>query len=85
MATDKYDTSLEQTGTVDQELPVWIRPPTSGREHYTGLSRAMLYQLAKEKKIRTSCLGGPGAKGTRLFHLRSVLDHIEAKEVACTS
>jgi hypothetical protein len=59
-------------------LPVWIRPPKSGPEFYTGLSRSKLYLLGKERKIRSVSIREPGQiKGTRLFELRSILDFIE--------
>jgi hypothetical protein len=62
----------------DGPLPIWIRPPKSGPEFYTGLSRSKLYLLGKEQKIRTKSIRDPGQiKGTRLFELRSILDFIE--------
>lgn len=58
-------------------LPVWIRAPKSGVEFYTGFSRAKLYQLAGEGKIRSVSIREQGAvKGTRLFNLQSILDFI---------
>lgn len=69
----------------NQGLPIWIRAPKTGPEHFTGLSRAKLYELAARGKIRSHSLREPGQiKGTRLFHLQSILDHIERGEkVAC--
>jgi len=62
-------------------LPVWIRPPKSGVDYWCGLSRSKLYLLAKEGKIVTRSLREPGQiKGTRLFLLSSILDHIESGE-----
>jgi hypothetical protein len=59
--------------------PVWVRPPKVGQEFYSGLTRAKLYQLASEGKIKTASLREPGAlKGTRLFHLQSVLNYVES-------
>jgi hypothetical protein len=65
-------------------LPVWVRAPRTGEvEHYTGFSRAKLYELATEGKIRSVSIREPGAiKGTRLFHLASILAFIEACEQA---
>ena len=58
--------------------PVWVRPPKVGQEFYSGLTRAKLYQLAAEGKIKTASLREPGAlKGTRLFGLQSILDYLE--------
>lgn len=58
-------------------LPVWIRTPKSGTDHYCGLSRAKLYELAGKRYIHTRSLREPGrVKGVRLFHLGSILDFI---------
>jgi len=58
--------------------PVWVRPPKVGQEFYSGLTRAKLYQLAAEGKIKTACLREPGAlKGCRLFQLESILNFLE--------
>lgn len=62
----------------DGLLPVWIRAPKSGPEHYTGLSRSKLFNLASEGHIRSVSLKDPGQiKGVRLFHLGSVLSFID--------
>jgi hypothetical protein len=67
----------------DRGLPVWIRPPKSGAEHYSGFSRAKLYSLAAEGSIRSTSIREPGAvKGTRLFELASILAHIERNAAA---
>jgi len=59
-------------------LPCWVRAPVRGVEHYSGLSRAKLYDLASKGLIRSASLREPGQiKGTRLFHLQSVLSYIE--------
>jgi hypothetical protein len=64
-------------------LPVWIRPPKQGVEFYSGFSRAKLYELAGGGKIRSVSIREPGAvKGTRLFHLQSILDFIARCEQA---
>jgi hypothetical protein len=58
-------------------LPVWIRAPKTGEEFYSGFSRAKLYQLAGERHIRTASIREPGkVRGTRLFHLQSILEFI---------
>lgn len=60
-------------------LPVYVRAPGIGTEHYTGLSRGKLYELASKGKIRSCSLREPGqANGTRLFHLGSILAYIES-------
>jgi len=62
-------------------LPVWIRPPKSGLEFYSGFSRAKLYELAGIGAIRSVSIREPGqTKGTRLFHLQSIFDLIEKCE-----
>jgi len=63
----------------DGVLPVWVRSPKTGPEHYTGLGRSKLYELAAKGKIRSRSIREPGQiKGTRLFDLRSILDFIES-------
>jgi hypothetical protein len=58
-------------------LPVWIRPPKSGLEFYSGFSRAKLYEGAGKGHFRSVSIRAPGqVKGTRLFNLQSVLDFI---------
>lgn len=67
----------------DGPLPVWIRVPARGPEHYTGFSRAKLYELAAAGKVRSVSIREPGQiKGTRLFNLQSVLDFIGRHEKA---
>lgn len=59
------------------QLPVWIRAPKSGPEHYSGFSRAKLYEMAGDRKIRSVSIREPGqVKGVRLFHLGSILDFV---------
>ncbi len=66
-------------------LPVWVRAPKTGPEFFSGFSRAKLYQLAAEGKIRSVSIREPGAiKGTRLFHLGSILAYIEKCEAEAT-
>ena len=65
----------------DGLLPVWVRSPKTGPEHYTGFTRSKLYELAAERKIRSVSIREPGQiKGTRLFHLASILQFIEMCE-----
>lgn len=58
-------------------LPVWIRSPKHGVEFYSGFSRAKLYEGAGKGHFRSVSIREPGqVKGTRLFHLQSILDFI---------
>ena len=58
--------------------PTWIRAPKSGPEPHTGFSRAKLYELAGKGKIKSVSIRERGQmKGTRLFHLRSILEFID--------
>ena len=62
-------------------LPVWIRSPKGGTEFYSGFSRAKLYEGAGKGYFRSVSIRAPGqVKGTRLFHLQSILDFIERCE-----
>jgi hypothetical protein len=62
-------------------LPVWIRSPKQGAEHFTGFSRAKLYELAGAGAIRSVSIREPGQmRGTRLFNLASILAFIEKCE-----
>jgi hypothetical protein len=62
-------------------IPIWVRAPVSGPEHYSGFTRAKLYQLAGQQKIRSVSTREPGqVKGCRLFNLRSILEFIERCE-----
>jgi len=62
-------------------LPVWIRAPKNGVEFYCGFSRAKLYEGAGKGHFRSVSIREPGqVKGTRLFHLQSILDFIEKCE-----
>jgi len=64
-------------------LPVWIRAPKSGPEHYSGFTRSKLYELSAREKIRSTSIREPGqVKGTRLFNLQSILDFIASCETA---
>jgi hypothetical protein len=73
----------------DKGLPVWVRAPKTSKvkgestlpEHYSGISRSKLYQLAAEGSIRSTSIREPGqVKGTRLFNLQSILAFIERNE-----
>lgn len=67
----------------DRGLPVWIRAPKCGPEHYSGFTRAKLYDLATRGRIRSVSIREPGMiKGVRLFHLESIFDFVESCEVA---
>jgi hypothetical protein len=67
-------------------LPVWVRAPKVGVEHFSGFSRSKLYQLAALRKIRSVSIREPGqVKGTRLFHLQSILDYIAKCEAGATA
>ena len=62
----------------DQSLPIWIRAPRSGPEHYTGFSRSKLYELDAKGRILSRSIREPGQiRGTRLFNLKSILDFID--------
>jgi len=70
MATSSINETLQR--------PIWIRAPKNGVDFWTGLSRPKLYQLVREEKIRSKSLREEGQKkGTRLFHLQSILDFID--------
>lgn len=72
---------LELIKERDGLLPVWVRAPVSGHEHYTGFSRAKLYELTAERKIRSVSIREPGqTRGCRLFNLASILAFIEKCE-----
>ena len=61
--------------------PIWIRCPARGTEHFTGLRRGYLYALAGQRKIRSVSIRAPGkVRGTRLFHLASILAFIATRE-----
>lgn len=67
-------------------LPVWIRSPKQGTEFYTGFARSKLYELAGKRAIRSVSIREPGqVKGTRLFHLASILEYIAKCEGEATA
>jgi hypothetical protein len=60
-----------------------VRSPKSGTEYYSGFTRSKLYELAGKGAIRSVSIREPGqTKGTRLFHLASILDFVAACESA---
>ena len=68
------------------QLPVWIRSPKAGPEHYVGFTRAKLYELAGKGDIRTVSIREPGrVKGVRLFHLGSILDFVARCEATANA
>jgi hypothetical protein len=76
-------TATELQAERDGPLPVWIRSPKTGPEHYSGFSRAKLYELAGDGKIRSVSIREPGqTKGVRLFNLASILDFIARCEAS---
>lgn len=61
--------------------PVWVRSPKQGPEFFSGFSRSKLYELQTKGLIRSVSIREPGqVKGTRLFHLGSILEFIERCE-----
>jgi|SRR5436309_1184506 len=77
LSTTAADLLAVQNGN----LPVWVRSPKVGVERYSSLSRAKLYQLAGEGKIKSASLREPGrVRGCRLFHLASILTYIQQHE-----
>ena len=77
------DAAPERSQYAFKPLPVWVRAPVTGPEHYTGLTRAKLYQLDHEGKIRSVSIQEPGqSRGCRLFNLESILRFIEQCEKA---
>ena len=72
----------ELTNEKQNGLPVWVRAPAQGQEHYTGFTRGKLYELAAKGIIRTASIRHPGQlRGTRIFNLQSILDCIERNEI----
>src|SRR5579859_4650284 len=65
---------------VQPTLPEFIRVPTKGLCPWTGLSRSKFYGLISEGVVGTVCLRKRGAvRGTRLIHLRSLLNYLESQ------
>ncbi len=64
-------------------MPIWIRSPKGGPDRFCGFCRSKLYQLATDGLIRSVSIREPGqVKGTRLFHLQSILAYIEKCEAS---
>lgn len=60
-------------------LPRWVRAPKTGPEHFSGLTRAYLYRLASQGRIRTASIREPHQiRGVRLFCLQSILELLES-------
>ena len=79
-------TAAELQAERDGLLPCWVRSPKSGPEHYTGFSRSKLYELAGDGKIRSVSIREKGrTKGTRLFHLGSILDFVARCEASANA
>lgn len=82
LATTAAELMAERQG----QLPVWIRSPKSGPEHFSGFTRSYLYLLAGDGKIRSVSIRAPGqVKGVRLFHLGSILDFVAKCEADATA
>lgn len=81
-----HEKAIEMLNDKDGKMPVWIRSPKSGPEFYTGFSRAKLYELAGAGLIRSVSIREPGqVRGTRLFHLASILAYIEKCEATANA
>lgn len=73
-------------GDRDGQLPVWVRCPKAGPEHYSGIRRSKLYELAGKNKIRSVSIREPGqVRGTRLFHLGSILEFVARCETSANA
>jgi len=60
-------------------VPVWVRAPSHGPEFFSGFSRAKLYQLDADGRIKSKSIREPGkVRGCRLFNLKSILDYIDS-------
>jgi hypothetical protein len=77
-----HDRALSLLADKRGNLPVWIRPPKTGADYWSGFCRSKLYQLSRDGHIRSVSIRQPGqVKGTRLFQLKSILDFIERNAV----
>tara|TARA_R100001244_G_scaffold97135_2_gene72706 strand:+ start:488 stop:763 length:276 start_codon:yes stop_codon:yes gene_type:complete len=65
-------------------LPIWIRAPKQGGlDHYCGLTRAKLYELATRGHIKSVSLKKHDqSRGTRLFNMESILKYIESMDTS---
>ena len=56
----------------------WVRLPTKPGERLQGLSRATIYLLINEGRVKSACLKKPGnLTGIRLIWLKSLMDYLE--------
>jgi hypothetical protein len=79
-------TAAELQAERDGLLPVYVRAPKAGPEHYTGFTRSYLYALAGEGKIRSVSIREKGrTKGCRLFLLSSILDFVARCEAQAST
>ncbi len=46
---------------------LWIRPPKTGNDFWSGFSRSKLYALAKDNHIRSVWTASPGKSKARAF------------------
>lgn len=64
----------------DGLLPVWIRPPSKGQEHYTSLTAGTLRNWAKAGRIKSVTIREQyRQRGTTLYDLASILSYLEQK------
>ncbi len=76
--TQEHDTSMEVDMVGYKIVDKWIRIPSRGLEPHSGLSRAFIYGLIREGKIRSACLKKNGAlRGVRTVNLSSLLGYLE--------
>lgn len=69
----KQETLIDGAGPYER----WIRLPKRGHEAHCGLSRAHIYSLIRDGKIRTACLRQPGKiTGVRVVWLKSLMDYV---------
>ena len=69
-------TAAELMAERQGQLPVWIRSPKSGPEHYVGFTRAKLYELSANARP----VNGPVQLGYR--HVSEILPSVFAQLVA---
>jgi hypothetical protein len=70
-------------GTINLE-PRWLKVETA--VIYSGISRAVLYRILAEGKIRSSSLRSPGAlRGIRLIDRASLDAYIESFATKCSA
>ena len=77
----------EESNLNNSHNPIWVRLPKGGLCPHTGLSRSKMNQLILpceqngfKPPVRSACLRQYGAvKGTRLIHLKSLLDYLNSQ------